>query len=377
MTSRTIRIWVGMHSWSSLICTVFLILLCLTGLPLIFHEQIDEFLGDTPDLPVMAAGTPAISLDEVVSAARARRPGEVPLYLSWDPDERARLYVTMADAPNAPASQMHSVMLDGRTAAVLGEPGSKLTFIRLMFRLHVDLFAGLPGKLFLGAMGLLFLAAIVSGVVLYAPFMRRLPFGAVRQQRQRTRWLDLHNLLGVTALVWMIVVGATGVINTWADLVIQLWQRNELADMIAPYRGLPPLTQLGSVQLAVTTVQVAVPGMAPRFIAFPGTPYSSAHHYAVFLNGDTPLTSRLLTPALVDAATLKLTAVRALPWYAKVLFLSEPLHFGDYGGMILKVIWALLDLATLVVLGSGVYLWFSRRRARSGSSSAVRQEHAA
>ena len=35
--------------------------------------------------------------------------------------------------------------------------------MHVMFRLHVDLFAGLPGKLFLGFMGLLLLVAIVTG----------------------------------------------------------------------------------------------------------------------------------------------------------------------------------------------------------------------
>lgn len=43
-----------------------------------------------------------------------------------------------------------------------------------MLRLHVDLLAGLPGKLLLAFMGVLFVVAIVSGTVLYAPFMRRL-----------------------------------------------------------------------------------------------------------------------------------------------------------------------------------------------------------
>jgi uncharacterized iron-regulated membrane protein len=38
------------------------------------------------------------------------------------------------------------------------------------------------------------------------------------------------------------------------------------------------------------------------------------------------------------------------------------LHFGDYGGMPLKIIWALLDLVTLMVLGSGLYLWTARLR---------------
>ena len=50
-----------------------------------------------------------------------------------------------------------------------------------------------------------------------------------------------------------------------------------------------------------------------------------------------------------------------MPWYLRALELSRPLHFGDYGGMPLKVIWILLDLVTIVVLVSGLYLWLSRR----------------
>ncbi len=46
----------------------------------------------------------------------------------------------------------------------------------------------------------------------------------------------------------------------------------------------------------------------------------------------------------------------------KALFLSQPLHFGDYGGLPLKIIWALLDIAAIVVLGTGLYLWLGRRR---------------
>jgi uncharacterized iron-regulated membrane protein len=39
---------------------------------------------------------------------------------------------------------------------------------------------------------------------------------------------------------------------------------------------------------------------------------------------------------------------------------SQPLHFGDYGGMPMQIIWALLDIATIIVLGSGLYLWLKR-----------------
>ena len=51
-----------------------------------------------------------------------------------------------------------------------------------------------------------------------------------------------------------------------------------------------------------------------------------------------------------------------MPWYVSTLMLSQPLHFGDYGGMALKLLWALLDVLSIVVLWSGLVLWWKRRK---------------
>jgi uncharacterized iron-regulated membrane protein len=108
--------------------------------------------------------------------------------------------------------------------------------------------------------------------------------------------------------------------------------------------------------------------MNADFIAFPGTRFSSEHHYAVFMKGSTHLTSHLLTPVLIDASTLDVTAVAGRPWYMDAMGMSQPLHFGDYGGMPMKILWAALDLLTIVVLASGLYLWWVRRRAAKESA---------
>ncbi len=42
--------------------------------------------------------------------------------------------------------------------------------------------------------------------------------------------------------------------------------------------------------------------------------------------------------------------------------LSQPLHFGDYGGRPMQILWAVLDVLTLIVLGSGLYLWWGKQR---------------
>ena len=360
-SAGSLRTWAWIHKWSSLVCTIFMLLLCLTGLPLIFHHEIGHLLGTEVEAPAMPAGTPRADMDAVVAAAKALHPGKVVQYVSAEIDDDAFWYVTLGLTPTDEESK--TVVVDARTAKVLGQPKFDEGFMYVMFKLHVDLFAGLPGTLFLGFMGLLLLVALVSGVVLYAPFMRKLEFGQVRRDRStRVKWLDLHNLLGIVTLTWVFVVGATGVINTWAELVIKYWQFDQMAQMTGPYKGLPPPMQLGSLEQSVQAAQALEPGMKLRFIAFPGTAFSSPHHYAVFMRGVTPLTARLFKPVLVDAQTAQITDSRELPWYVTALLVSQPLHFGDYGGMPMKILWALLDVITIIILGSGLYLWLARRK---------------
>jgi len=51
MNSRKIKTWAWVHKWSSLVCTVFMLLLCITGLPLIFHHEIGHLLGTEVESP--------------------------------------------------------------------------------------------------------------------------------------------------------------------------------------------------------------------------------------------------------------------------------------------------------------------------------------
>lgn len=385
MPALSIRRWSIVHRWTSLICTLFLFAICVTGLPLLFSDEIDAWL--TPhvyaDVP---AGTPPASLDSVVAKAHASFPREVVTSVFVDDDE-PQTYVWLAPSWKSmlddPASR-HFLRFDSRTGALLERSQSmsaqRWQFMNVMLSVHRDLFAGLPGELFLGAMGLLFVVAIISGVVLYGPFMKNLEFGTVRANRApRIRWLDLHNLLGIVTLAWALVVGATGVMNELATPLFALWQRGDVRHMLAQYSGATPPAQseLASVQAAYDTAKRAVPGMTITAVTFPTRVNGSPWHYLLWAKGATSLTSRLFSPILVDARTGQLTQVLEMPWYLRALEVSRPLHFGDYGGMPLKILWALLDLMTIVVLGSGLYLWFARRHAVAARIEALAAAHKA
>lgn len=363
MTRGGVKGWYLVHKWTSLVCTAFLLMLCVTGLPLIFHDELEDLLGHNAPLAAAPAGQTPPSLDRIVAKVLASRPGEVVQYVFFDED---RPVMTVATAPSldAPPSKVHSQPVDLRTGALVPPPPQETGFLWFVLTLHTEMFAGLPGTLFLGAMGLLFVVAVISGVVVYAPFMRKLDFGVVRTGRSsRLKWLDLHNLLGVATTAWLLVVGVTGVFNTLDLPLANQWRHGQLAEMTAPYRNAPPLSHLGSLDTAVATARRASPGMVPSSISFPGTFFGTPHHYNVFMRGERPVTERLIKPTLVDAATGQLTDTRDMPLHIRALFLSRPLHFGDYGGLLLKIVWAALDLVAIAVLGSGLYLWLGRRRA--------------
>ncbi len=361
MQSSTIRKWRWVHTWSSLVCTVFLLMLCITGLPLIFHDEIDDALNPAVWEPAKPDGE-RLDLDQILELALANRPGEVPIFMSFDTD-RPVVNVTTGPSADAPGTAMHFASFDQTSGDLVPPADVGESVMEFILQLHVDMFLGLPGMLFLGAMGLLFVVALVSGVVLYAPFMRKLDFGTLRTNKSVSiKWLDYHNLLGVVGLAWFLVVGITGIINTLESPILDAWRAGEMRELIAENKSAMVGTQSASLAAAVQDAIDVAPDMELQFVAFPGSGFSTKAHYAVFLHGNSPLTEHVISPVLINASDGSVTDRRTMPWYVNALSLSRPLHFGDYGGLWLKLLWAALDLMAIVVLWSGLILWWRKRR---------------
>ncbi|MEF8794559.1 PepSY-associated TM helix domain-containing protein [Thiohalorhabdus sp.] len=363
MNGRRLKVWYRVHKWTSLICTVFMLLLFVTGLPLIFHEEIDRALGYRVTAPAVEESGPRADVDAIVADARERHPDEAVQFLVREPEHPELWFVRLGESVDA-AEASSFLTYDARTGELLNAYPVGQGVMNVILRLHVDMFAGLWGTLFLGAMGLLLVASLVSGAVLYAPYLGRAGFGHVRRQTRRLRWLDAHNLVGMATLVWVLVVGFTGVVNTLSVPIFSQWQSTQLAEMTAGATGDGTAADRSPAE-AVAAAREAQPDKALSFMAFPGNGFTGAGHFMAYMQGTTPLTAQLLTPVMIDADTGQVAATRELPWYVSALLLSQPLHFGDYGGLPLKILWGLLDLLAIGVLISGLYLWLRRHWGRS------------
>lgn len=354
------RLWVQVHTWTSLISMIFLLMLCLTGLPLIFHDEISHYLEDEISAPTMPTGTPVLPLDRLIASAKQQLPEQHVMFAMF---KQAEPLVVVAMSPTAipVPGQFHRLTVDARTGVVLGEEAPRQDVMDVILRVHRDMFTGLPGELFLGLMGLVFAASIVSGIVVYWPFMRRLQFGTVRDRSARLKWLDLHNLLGIVTVSWALAVGLTGTINTLAVPLFDLWRAQTMPALLAPYQG-KPLAEAKSVEAAVNAARTAFPDRLVASVTMPTTArFGSPQHVIVWTKGRTPFTARMFQPVLIDAQDSAKVVTPEVSWYLRALQVSRPLHFGDYGGLPLKIIWALLDVITIIVLCSGLYLWVAKR----------------
>ncbi|MBV1885710.1 MAG: PepSY domain-containing protein, partial [Parvibaculaceae bacterium] len=310
MTQRTIRTWNFIHKWTSLICTLFLLMLCVTGLPLIFHAEIDA-LTRAPELIEEVPTGARANLEDIVAQAKAEAPEDwMIMFLAWD-DEKPLIQVIVAPNMQATESEVIIVPFDSRTGARLDMPSSNEGFMYFLLDLHASLLMGLPGMLFLGVMGVVFMVSLISGVVVYAPFMRKIAFGTVRKTRStRVKWLDTHNMVGIVTLGWLSVVGFTGFIITMSTPIQMVWRGDQMAELSADYQDASPPTQLASADTALQSVLTEIPDADISFISWPGSPLSTPYHYMVAMSGDTPLTERLIQIAVVDATTAQLMEVR-------------------------------------------------------------------
>lgn len=68
LRAKTVRNWYRIHKWTSLLCTAFLLMLCVTGLPLVFRDEIHDMQGLEVKAAEVPANTPMARSSQPVSA---------------------------------------------------------------------------------------------------------------------------------------------------------------------------------------------------------------------------------------------------------------------------------------------------------------------
>jgi uncharacterized iron-regulated membrane protein len=112
-----VKAWLRVHKWTSLLATLVLLFLCLTGLPLIFTDELSggRSTPDTND----ARSTAARTLDEIVAQPReaARRFVQ---FIFWQDESPSVVGLGVAPVEDAALEDVRRELVGARRAEVFG-----------------------------------------------------------------------------------------------------------------------------------------------------------------------------------------------------------------------------------------------------------------
>jgi uncharacterized iron-regulated membrane protein len=363
MTARTTRRLLALHRWCGLVVALNVFVLGVTGSILIFHDEIDRALGVVPKV---AAASNEVGLARAIVLAREARPAATPVFVYREPDEHPGIVFVGVAEGSRKFADAKPIAIDRARGEVLAALDLDRTFTGVVRRLHAELFAGPLGRLLVGLVAIALLVSLFSGLVVYGPTMRRFAYGLLRRDgSSRTTLADLHKLVGITGFGWLAVVATTGLLLSAGSLVFQYYVTTELAALGAPFAKDPIVEDLSGIDRAIESAEAAEPGRRWSIVALPGSELASPRHFTVLLQGASGIEAKVLSMALVDARAPDRAEAHPLPRYVQALLVSEPLHFGNYGGLPLKIVWFLFGIGTVVLAGSGVASFARGRRARA------------
>lgn len=387
MRNETIRHYKAVHTWTGILCGLFLFVAFYAGALTVFAPSLTRWA--TPEtLPA----TPLEQVDGLI----ARAMEQVPLTRE---QFRIRLDETEGNAAwvswpkNGPASPRDKVPEVG---AVLAADGS-LTIVDLPHRelgefidtLHRT--AGLPvdvelGSMFMGVVSALYFVALVSGLIVLLPSLIKDLFVVRLGKNVKRFWLDAHNLVGLVCLPFHLIIAVTSVVFGLHDEIYAVMNpvtfQGEIRQMFqreSPFSAIKPDAEPAPL-LPVTTLLQRVKETAPDFrpymleIRQAGTKGASV---SVWGNDEQYLAYRTGL-AVVNGATGAVVNTDYVPelqgGYGSTVAAFFSLHFGTYGGEPVKWGYLVLGLAGAFVFYSGNLLWIeSRRRHEKRSTGPVTQ----
>ena len=368
-----------LHTWTGLPAGWVLFFVFLTGTLGYFDSEIDRWMR--PEAPL---APPALSQVDGLALGLARLEQVAPQASRWtvfpaSGRDVPHVTINWSGGTDAAGRRLRrSETLDAATGAPLRTraTGGGQTLYQLHYTLHY-----LPraaARWLVGVCSMLMLVAIVSGVITHKKIFA--DFFTFRPRQGQRSWLDIHNLLGVTALPFHLVITYSGLVFfafTYMSPVLdatygsngrdrffdEAFRNPEIPPRAGAAAPLAPLAAMHDVAerhwgpAPVRTATIYHPGDRHARVVFRRT------HVDPVSNG-----GRMV----FDGATGELLERfdrRSGPMVVNQALLG--LHEGLFAGPVLRWIYFLTGLLGTAMVGTGLVLWTVKRKAKAAAGSGL------
>ncbi|WP_158092809.1 PepSY domain-containing protein [Acetobacter sp. DmW_043] len=355
---------VAAHSALGLLCGSFMYLVALSGSVALFSDEIRWW--EQPFFPVMTS-LKSGSIDVAVADLSHQYPNlSHKLVLIHLPTSREPYTTIAVGEHNADGSKGWYISADGRLVAPV-----KHEFSEFIVALHTSLIMEHgAGRMLVGIIGIAFLSLIMSGILAQTQIFKN-AFTLRVGGNIQLQAIDFHNRIGTWGAPFFLLMALTGSILGLFFVLLS-------APATTAYRG--------NIMQAFT--ELAGPTSGHGLHTSP-EPLSMLLHRIIIDEPESELKSAAITNFGTITELIRITGVSKNDGITpmqivfdgrgrklfdsrinnggasqRFLWFLQPIHYGSYGGLIIKTVYSLFGWGLCFMTSSGMRIWFARRSNR-------------
>jgi uncharacterized iron-regulated membrane protein len=343
----TRRFFKWIHTWIGLLAGLVIAVISLTGSVIVFRSEIPlasfpKSAGDRKITGLDAMARQIALADSNAQVRRVRFPA-----VAGDP------FVVQVEV----AGKQQKLVCEASTGRVLGALNTGFT--DWMIDLHRNLLSGKTGRKAVGGFGIVLFVLAATGMSLWLIGARKWrAWVSVRPQGGSRRFhFELHRATGLWSYALLTVVTFTGIGLAYPDTFRNALQQMtgspaaKKAPRVSESAGMRPLDEY------IDTAAHAMPDGVPTELRLPE-------------NAKSPVDLRLRRPGdlslsgnrvYLDPSSGKILALNRevdQPLATRIFAAFAPIHYGEFGGLPSKVLWAFLGLLPTVLFVTGLITWW-------------------
>ena len=335
-----------LHIWFGLICGSLLCITCLSGSIAVFRPQIEAALS-----PKVVPSPARVDLEQATKSVLAQNPGARISRVLLPTQDRNTFVLTIESRGEG----SRRIAVDAGTGAVAGQVN--VAWLDWVIDLHHNLLAGKAGRRVVGVAGIVLFMMSLTGLALSllrgASWKALFKISAAGPRRRF--YFELHRATGLWTYALLTVLSFTGIALAFPEpFRAVLGQRTQLSrpeEAGESFRPLKDYLEIG---------QATLPQAQLTELRIPKSP-KEAISVRFQLAGDIGEIGRNELSLDARGNVLGIRSSASEPAGVRVQSCFTPIHYGEVGGITVRVLWSLAGVAPLGLYITGFLVWFRKK----------------
>jgi len=369
------------HGWLGVVFSIVLFIVFWAGSLSLFLLEINQW-AELPHYPPAQNGQ-VKPLSEIIDTQLKQYPHQpetaMRIFLPNQDNVSYRVFLQVPDTKAAAKAAETTDNIKTKRLRLKVDPKtgearparSEFKLINFIYRLHYDLQLSRFGLYFVGIVTLFLLFALFSGVFIHFKKIINY-FFSYRTHKTRTQLLDLHNVVGIMSLPFTLMYAISGLVF---NLVIVF----QIVFVVFIYQGDQDkmISDAGFSGFEAEAMSGRTLDMSKldQLLADKQAQYGPARFVRIYNYGDETAAVELfgkgqgnlepryeLAFRLLDGKLLQESGVQTINVFKEGRRVLSSLHFGDFAGFDLRVLYFILGMAVAAMIIAGNMLWINKRR---------------